>query len=803
MRWIFLAVVVAFGSNVVPLIAQEAAPEPPPPVPEPEVVESPTTDMTTRSQEALANIDRMRAEIQGLGASDRQIEVLGQLQEKVDDLLPEGRVLEDLAEDPAAIDGVLVRSRALTNQSGTLINDLTAAAEKLEAELREITDMRANWQRVRDDSANLPVALLERVNGILANSVELEALANEKLNQVIELQNATMSVRNVITPIEERINSYGRTRQTRLFEQNAAPIWSITTEHIADSSERATRRFTGTLRRDFLSWTETSEAAIGAHLLLLPLLIVMLVKLRGAASEEPSSALARPVASAVLVWMLLGVAIYASSPAAVRVLYVTVAMAVAGVLLLHYLPKTMRVGVIVFITLAVLEQFISGFPITEHLPRMAYFAASIGLLLIAIGGRRRGSLDAIVKWGVPRSFIVATVWSWVVLVVISVVANVVGYVQLAKLFVSGVIDSIGVFLVLFAGFSSIAEILEAVLSLKALDNFRSIAHNRFRLKRAMRGPLLWLSLFLWVWATARGFGIDQWLIDSILGIFLAEASFGSVTLSLRGIVGFIFAIWAAVWISRIVQAVLKQDVLSRMELPRGVPNTISMTANYSIILIGLLLGVGFMGIDLSSLAFIVGALGVGIGFGLQNLVNNFVSGLILIFEAPIQVGDTVEVGNLMGRVVQIGIRTSRVRTYSGSEVIVPNGELVSNQVINWTLSDRRRRLELGVGVAYGSDPTQVTEILRSVVENDEDVLEDPAPIIIFSEFGDSALNFRVLAWIADFDTGFGMTHKLNTAINQALADAGITIPFPQRDLHLRTVPDALSGPAGELRPDTP
>jgi hypothetical protein len=469
------------GWSTAPLRAQEAAPVAPPPAAEPEVVETPSTDVTMRSQEALANIDRIRAEMQELGASEQQIAVLGQLEEKVDQLLPEGQGLEDLADNPAAIDGVLVRSKALTSQSGTLIEDLTAAAEKLETEINEVKVMAANWQRVKDESVDLPAALLERVEGILAATGELEALANEKLNRVVELQNATMSVRNVITPIEERINSYGRTRQTRLFEQNAAPIWSITTEHIADSSQRATQRFTGTLRRDFLSWTETSEAAIGAHLLLLPLLILMLVRLRGAASDEPSSALARPIASAVLIWMLLGVAIYASSPAAVRVLYVTVAMAVAGVLLLHYLPK------------AVAEQFFGGFAVTEHLPRTAYFATAVGLLLIAVIGRRRATFDAVVAWGVPRSFMVATIWTWVVLLIISLVANVVGYVQLAKLFVSGVIDSIGVFLVLFAGFSSIAEIIEAVLSLKSLDSFRSIAHNRFRLKRAMRRPLLWCS----------------------------------------------------------------------------------------------------------------------------------------------------------------------------------------------------------------------------------------------------------------------------------------------------------------------
>ena len=776
---------------------------PPPTAAESEVVASPTTDVTVRSQEALGNVERMRLEIQELGASDRQAERLEQLQDKVDHLLPDGQSLEDLSDNPAAIDGVLVRSKALTNQAGTLIDDLTAAAEKLEAKLKEIKDMTANWQRVKDEAVDLPAALLERVEVILSTTGELEALTNEKLNRVIELQNASMAARNVITPIEERINSYGRTRQTRLFEQNTAPIWAITTEHIADSSERATQRFTGTLQRDFLSWTETSEAAIGAHFLLLPLLILMLFRLKNATREEPSAALARPVASAVLIWMLLGVAIYATSPAAVRVIYVTVAMVVAGVLLLNYLPKNMRTAVIAFLVVAVFEQVFSGFLITEHLPRTAYFVTGIVLLVIAFFARRRGTLDAIVSWGAPRSLIVATVWTWVVLVAISVVANVVGYVHLAQLFVAGVIDSIVVFLVLFAGSSSIAEIVEAALSLKSLDNFRSIANNRFRLNRVLRRPLLWLSLLLWVWATSRGFGIDGWLVDSLRNIFLAEMSIGEVTLSLRGIIVFVFAIWAAVWISRIVRAVLNQDVLPRMDLPRGVPNTISMTAHYSIIMIGLLLGVGFMGIDLSSLAFVVGALGVGIGFGLQNLVNNFVSGLILIFEAPIQVGDTVEVGNLMGRVVQIGIRTSRVRTYSGSEVIVPNGELVSNQVINWTLSDRRRRLELGVGVAYGTDPTKVTEILRGVVLAEEDVLDDPEPIIIFSEFGDSALNFRVLAWIADFDTGFSMTHKLNTAINQALADAGITIPFPQRDLHLRTIPETAAGQAGGLGPDTP
>jgi small-conductance mechanosensitive channel len=424
------------------------------------------------------------------------------------------------------------------------------------------------------------------------------------------------------------------------------------------------------------------------------------------------------------------------------------------------------------------------------MPRVAYAIFDVVLIVLAWLARGQETKQSFIDWGAPKSLI-STAHSAVILILgVAFIANVAGYVVLGKHLTQGIIDSIAVFLILFAGFSSISEIIHIVLGLPALDSFRSIAANRYRLQRVLKKPLVWLSLILWAWATLIAFRIDDWVIGSVQSVFQAEMSLGDVTLSLRGIFVFVFAIWLAVWTSRMVRAVLNQDVLPRMDLPRGVPNTISMTAHYSIIMIGLLLGVSFMGLDLSNLAFVVGALGVGIGFGLQNVVNNFVSGLILIFEAPIQVGDTVEVGTLMGQVTQIGIRTSRVRTYSGSEVIVPNGDLVSNQVVNWTLSDRRRRLQLAVGVAYGTDPNLVTEVLNGVLEADEEVLDDPAPLIVFNEFGDSSLNFDIYAWIGDFDIGFSTTHRLNTAINAALADAGITIPFPQRDLHLISTPES-------------
>ena len=271
--------------------AQDAtATEPSTPTEQP-AVETPGSDITVRSQEALTALDRLRSEIEAGGDSEEAAEQVELLRERVDELLPEGEGIEDLADNPALVDGVLVRSRALSTQSGTLIDSLTDSAEILESQLTEIRQIVAIWQRTRTEAADLPAALAERVDSILSSAAELESLANEKLNRVVELQNASMVVRNLITPIEARIDSYGRSQQTRLLEQNAAPVWKITTEHISQSSERATRNFVSTLRRDFRSWRETSEAAIGGHFLLLPLLLFALFRLKRAAPETPSGAL--------------------------------------------------------------------------------------------------------------------------------------------------------------------------------------------------------------------------------------------------------------------------------------------------------------------------------------------------------------------------------------------------------------------------------------------------------------------------------------------------------------------------------
>jgi len=210
-----------------------------------------------------------------------------------------------------------------------------------------------------------------------------------------------------------------------------------------------------------------------------------------------------------------------------------------------------------------------------------------------------------------------------------------------------------------------------------------------------------------------------------------------------------------------------------------------------IIALGFLLALGVLGLDLTKMTILVSAFGVGIGFGLQSVVNNFVSGLILLFERPIHVGDIVEVGDLSGEVSRIGIRASTVRTWQGAEIIVPNAQLVTERVTNWTLSDRTRRIDLRVGVDYGSAPEKVVAVLEAVARAHPQIMQTPAPQAVFSAYGDSSINYQLRAWTNRFDRWPTIQTELAAGVYAALHAAGMSLPFPQREVRL--LPDAQAG----------
>jgi len=246
--------------------------------------------------------------------------------------------------------------------------------------------------------------------------------------------------------------------------------------------------------------------------------------------------------------------------------------------------------------------------------------------------------------------------------------------------------------------------------------------------------------------------------------------------------------------------VLEEDVVSRLTLSESPRQASSLTAYYVALLLGFFFTLAAAGIELDRLTVLAGALGVGIGFGLQNVVQNFVAGLLLLFGGPIKIGDKIQIGDLTGEVRAIGFRASTVRTYQGAEVIVPNSKLIADQVVNWTLSDQKRRVELDISVDFGTDPVRVLTLLVEVGRAHPKVLAEPAPSAFFVRQGDNALAFQLLVW-SSFDDSGTVRSELMTAVNQRLVRDEIGMPLPQRDLNLKSVApellEALRGNPGK------
>lgn len=231
---------------------------------------------------------------------------------------------------------------------------------------------------------------------------------------------------------------------------------------------------------------------------------------------------------------------------------------------------------------------------------------------------------------------------------------------------------------------------------------------------------------------------------------------------------------------------LNRKILRRFHIDEGTSYTLSRITQYVIITIGALVSFQFVGVDLSGLAVIFGLLSVGIGFGLQNITSNFISGLIILFERPISVGDRVTVANIEGDVIEINIRATKVRTVNNISIIVPNSEFVSQNVINYSHGDPTYRLDINVGVSYGSHLETVLKAMREVADENPMVMQRPEPEVHLIEFGESSWNMQLRTWIGDVKNYPRIRNELNQAVVHKFREYGVEIPFPQRDLHVRS-----------------
>ncbi len=270
-------------------------------------------------------------------------------------------------------------------------------------------------------------------------------------------------------------------------------------------------------------------------------------------------------------------------------------------------------------------------------------------------------------------------------------------------------------------------------------------------------------------------------------------------ITLGSILVFLFLFAAFVLISRIFVKTVVSRVLGRLRIEKSLEYTLERTVQYLLLVVAAFAALEFVGISLSGLAVIFGFLSVGIGFGLQNVTSNFVSGLVILFERHIKVGDRITVGDTEGDVVAINLRSTTVRSIKNIAIIVPNSEFISKNVINWSHGDQRVRIDVEVGVSYNSDLDVVLRCLREVAEETDGVLNDPKPDVLLDGFGDSAWNMRLRCWLRNPKRRPVVRSQINCAIVRKFHENGVEIPFPQRDVHMRSsvpLPVSTSGTAG-------
>jgi potassium efflux system protein len=510
------------------------------------------------------------------------------------------------------------------------------------------------------------------------------------------------------------------------------------------------------------------------------------------ALRQSAGVLKRPVSVALLVTLLMYLWVSPLSASIVNSL-------VALLLLIPFLrvvrrlvepPAWLRIPFYAVALLHLSDQirFLADIdPLIERLVFLAETAIAITVVGWMLRPARFGQLAA-------SSFALkalrGTLWGMLGLLAISLLANVFGLVTLAKLLGEGTLHSAYFGGLLYGAARVVIIISSLLLRTDRMQRLVTVQTHIPLISLWWARGCYFVAGFLWLRGSLDLFTIREQVSTALTRVMEASLSFRSLQISIGDVLSFLLVAATAYYLSKIVRVVLQEDVLMRVPLKRGVPQAIAKTAQYVLLLFGFMLALSAAGLELNRLTLLTGAFGVGIGFGLQNVINNFVSGLILLFERPVQLGDSVQVGNVSGDITHIGIRSSRIHTAQGAEVIIPNGKLLSDDVTNWTSTGRTRRVEIPVGVAYGADPAQVIELLTKVAIANTEVLPIPAPVALFTGFGKEMLEFELRFWTGS-QVHVSIRSQVALAIAAALQKANISIPSQPPELRVKLMDEGI------------
>lgn len=660
--------------------------------------------------------------------------------------------------------------------------ELEAGLARLE-ELTEIwgqTLALAEFEQAPETLIGQARGVTERVNDAHQRLQKIREPLSQYRQQVYE---HALQVAEMIDELQSHQADFRR----KLLTVDGPPIWDV-----AKHPSHAEKQFE--LSRLALDTTERFGRAqyptVILHLVTIALCIAGAVWWRNrlrALELQADAALARlrlwlskPISVGVFLGAFIGGFYYQTLPMLVFSVWILLVMSLAIRLVILGEPRRILIqgGVlmVVFLLETAQTQVLSPTPTS----RLLLLLENVLALWVAIDALPW--LREQLRGGPVKQFarLVATMLPFVLF--IALCGNIFGAMSLSSLLLRGTVNSIVAGVVLMVAIVLVEGIVTQLLrqhqsSLMHVLRTRITSTERiFRFAVRLWGGWIWLDY------TLGTFAIKEPVVAATSQWLTTPWTLGSISVAPGQILGFVAVIVVSLVLSRLIRLFLEEDVLSRVTLPRGVAGAISVTTRYLLVATGFLVAMSVAGVELTQVGIMIGALGVGIGLGLQSVVANFVSGLILVFERPLQAGDTVQVGATMGNIVDIGVRASRVRTFQGAEVIVPNSELVSKEVTNWTLSDRRKRLDIPFITDLDAKPRRVTELMIEVANAHPQTIKENPPNALFEGTEEGFFKFTLSVWV-ELDDARVIRSELGIAIHERFEEEGIRMP----DLSIRSL----------------
>jgi small-conductance mechanosensitive channel len=666
-------------------------------------------------------------------------------------------------------------------------SELTRSGTTLDEELAHLDELNKIWQLTLQSVEQAgPPEVLQRVQAVIDSIAGSKQAVDSRRAQVLTVQNRAFEeagrIRTALTLIEQ---SEGRALKGAL-SRDSPPIWGLESSVQDEWTRNSGQSFSSQLSA-LIAYAKRLPFTFLIHALTILVLLVAIHwldrRVRKWSEREPNLQRVAPVfnlpvsAAVALSCLFTRWSLYPQAPRLLLAIIGAAALIPTVLILRRLLERNLFPilnALVIMYFVDQLRAITASLPLLTRFLFLAQMLGAILLLVWLIQGRHLTTVgdktSERLSWAIR-----AAVWLGLLVLSAAFLSNIFGYVNLANILGSTFLFGAYLAAVLYVAIRIAEGLIIITLQLGPLASLRVVQLHRPMLHRRMCSAVELLGFLFWLSVMLNILGLRTPLIQNIEAALHASLTIGSVNISLGSVLTFVVTVWVAFLFSKFFRFLLEEDVYHHFQLGRGVPQAISAMVHYAVLLLGFFVAMAALGVDLNKFAIIAGAFTVGVGFGLQNIINNFVSGLILLFERPIKVGDVIDVSGNVGEVRRIGIRASVIRTPDGSEVIVPNGTLISSQVTNWTFSDQHRAVEVPVTVVRGTAPQRIIELLKGVAANHPGVAREPTPQAYIVNFASGAVTFQLRAWTDRYEDWVQVRSDLSLAVDDALTREKIAI----------------------------